>query len=55
MKISKWLKVTNFPFEYTMYCDGNFYSEQRDADKEIKYVTIQDSGVICFHTKENKE
>lgn len=50
MKISRWLKVTNFPFEYTMYCDGNFYSEQRDANKEIKYVNIRD-GVISFHTK----
>lgn len=55
MKISKWLKVTNISFNCNMYCDGEYYSEQRDADKEIKYVNIQDNGVISFHTKENKK
>ena len=44
MKISRWLKITQVSFNCCMYCDGQLYSEQRDADKEIKYVYIQDNG-----------
>ena len=51
MKIGRWMKVTYVEDSLNIRVDNDFYNKDRDDDKTIESVTVQDNGVIVFHTK----
>lgn len=53
MKVKKWLKVTYVEKRSNIRVDDDFYCEERDGDKIIDYVRVQDNGVVVFHTKKS--
>lgn len=55
MKIKNWLRVTTVEDMLNMRVDNHFYSSDRDDDKIIDYVFVQDNGVVRIHTKGAEE
>lgn len=51
MKIKQWMKVTYVEDRSNIRVDDDFYNKDKDDDKTIKHVTVQDDGVVVFHTK----
>lgn len=55
MKIGRWMKVTYVEDRLNIRVNDDFYDKDRDDDKIIDYVTVQDNGVVVFHTKQNSQ
>ena len=51
MKVKKWLKVTFIDDNTNLRVDDDFYRSNRDDEKEINFVRVQDNGVVIIHTK----
>lgn len=51
MRIKRWVKVTTVQ-SGDIYVDNEFYKSERDDEKEIHCVIVQDGGVVSIYTKE---
>lgn len=51
MKIGQWIKVTSVDDYLNIRVDEKFYDSERDDNKTIDWVRVQDNGVVIFHTK----
>ena len=50
MKVKTWLRITRIADIPDLRIDSDYYNPQKDGEKEIKYVVVQENGTVHIHT-----